>query len=135
MVAPESQRQSSELLTYGLSRERESAFELYGKEARLPELFAANCLRARRLVERFVRFVPLDHRDWDQQYDLPSDLRLQCGDVDQACAALVRHLQQRGLLDPPQRTGRLGWRVRPRGLLPRQADAGEIESGLDQSPD
>ena len=82
-----------------LSRESESTFELYGKEARRPGSFAANCLLARRLVERGVRFVQLYHRGWDQHYDLPSDLRLQCGDVDQACAALVRDLQQRGLLD------------------------------------
>ena len=82
-----------------LSRESESTFELYGKDARRPGSFAANCLLARRLVERGVRFVQLYHRGWDQHYDLPSDLRLQCGDVDQACAALVRDLQQRGLLD------------------------------------
>ena len=82
-----------------LSRESESTFELYGKEARRPGSFAANCLLARRLVERGVRFVQLYHRGWDQHYDLPSDLRLQCGDVDQACAALVRDLKQRGLLD------------------------------------
>ena len=82
-----------------LSRESESTFELYGKDARRPGSFAANCLLARRLVERGVRFVQLYHRGWDQHYDLPSDLRLQCGDVDQACAALVRDLKQRGLLD------------------------------------
>ncbi len=82
-----------------LSRESETTFELYGKEARRPGSFAANCLLARRLVERGVRFVQLYHRGWDQHYDLPSDLRLQCGDVDQACAALIRDLKQRGLLD------------------------------------
>ena len=82
-----------------LTTESESTFELYGKEARRPGSFAANCLLARRLVERGVRFVQLYHRGWDQHYDLPSDLRLQCGDVDQACAALVRDLKQRGLLD------------------------------------
>ncbi len=82
-----------------LSRESESTFELYGKEARRPGSFAANCLLARRLVERGVRFVQLYHRGWDQHYDVPSDLPLQCGDVDQACAALVRDLKQRGLLD------------------------------------
>ena len=82
-----------------LTTESESTFELYGKDARRPGSFAANCLLARRLVERGVRFVQLYHRGWDQHYDLPSDLRLQCGDVDQACAALVRDLKQRGLLD------------------------------------
>src|SRR4029079_14590678 len=54
---------------------------------------------ARRLVERGVRFVQLYHRGWDQHYDLPSDLRLQCRDVDQPCAALLRDLAPRGLLD------------------------------------
>jgi hypothetical protein len=82
-----------------LSSESESTFELYGKDARRPGSFAANCLLARRLVERGVRFVQLYHRGWDQHYDLPSDLRLQCGDVDQACAALIHDLKQRGLLD------------------------------------
>ncbi|MBM3972249.1 MAG: DUF1501 domain-containing protein [Planctomycetes bacterium] len=82
-----------------LSGESESTFELYGQDARRAGSFAANCLLARRLVERGVRFVQLYHRGWDQHYDLPSDLRLQCGDVDQACAALIRDLKQRGLLD------------------------------------
>jgi uncharacterized protein (DUF1501 family) len=61
--------------------------------------FASNCLLARRLAERGVRFIQLYHRGWDQHYNLPSDLRLQCGDIDQPCAALVRDLKQRGLLD------------------------------------
>jgi uncharacterized protein (DUF1501 family) len=56
-------------------------------------------LLARRLAERGVRFIQLYHRGWDQHYNLPSDLRLQCGDVDQPCAALLRDLKQRGLLD------------------------------------
>jgi arylsulfatase A-like enzyme len=51
------------------------------------------------MVERGVRFVQLYHRGWDQHYNLPSDLRLQCGDVDQPCRALVEDLKQRGLLD------------------------------------
>ncbi len=67
--------------------------------ARVPGTFAANCLLARRLAERGVRFIQLYHRGWDQHYNLPSDLRLQCQDVDQPGAALVRDLKQRGLLD------------------------------------
>lgn len=82
-----------------LSRESAATFDLYGPDARRPGSFAANCLLARRLVERGVRFLQLYHRGWDQHYDLPSDLRRQCGDVDQACAALIRDLKQRGLLD------------------------------------
>jgi hypothetical protein len=82
-----------------LSDETEATLELYGPEARQPGTFAANCLLARRLAERGVRFIQLYHRGWDQHYNLPSDLRLQCGDVDQPCAALLRDLKQRGLLD------------------------------------
>ncbi|MBI3466491.1 MAG: DUF1501 domain-containing protein [Planctomycetes bacterium] len=82
-----------------LSNEPESLLRMYGPEAGKPGSFATNCLLARRLVERGVRFVQLYHRGWDQHYDLPSDLRLQCGDVDQPCAALIRDLKSRGLLD------------------------------------
>ncbi|MEK6261768.1 MAG: DUF1501 domain-containing protein [Planctomycetota bacterium] len=82
-----------------LSSEPEHIFDLYGADARRPGSFAANCLLARRLVERGTRFVQLYHRGWDQHYDLPSDLKLQCGDVDRACAALVQDLKRRGLLD------------------------------------
>ncbi len=82
-----------------LGREPESVFALYGPQARVPGTFAANCLLARRLAERGVRFIQLYHRGWDQHYNLPSDLRLQCQDVDQPCAALIRDLKQRGLLE------------------------------------
>ena len=54
---------------------------------------------ARRMAERGVRFIQLYHRGWDQHYNLPSDLRLQCRDIDQPVAALIRDLKQRGLLD------------------------------------
>jgi hypothetical protein len=79
--------------------EPESTFDLYGPAAHIPGTFAANCLLARRLAERDVRFIQLYHRGWDQHYNLPSDLKLQCQDVDQPSAALIRDLQQRGLLD------------------------------------
>ena len=82
-----------------LSDEPAGSFEAYGPQSRVPGTFAANCLLARRLAERGVRFIQLYHRGWDQHYNLPSDLRLQAGDVDQPGAALVRDLKQRGLLD------------------------------------
>ncbi|MBI3862040.1 MAG: DUF1501 domain-containing protein, partial [Planctomycetia bacterium] len=82
-----------------LSSESASTFELYGPEARVPGTFAANCLLARRLAERDVRFIQLYHRGWDQHYNLPSDLALQARDVDRPCAALINDLRQRGLLD------------------------------------
>ncbi len=82
-----------------LSDEPESVLETYGPDVRKPGTFAYHCLLARRLAERDVRFVQLYHRDWDHHGDLPSDLRLQCGDVDRPCAALVRDLKQRGLLE------------------------------------
>lgn len=82
-----------------LSGESRETFDLYGADARRPGTFAANCLQARRMAERGVRFIQLYHRGWDQHYNLPTDLRLQCRDVDQPCAALIRDLRQRGLLD------------------------------------
>ena len=82
-----------------LSDEPESTFELYGEEARTPGTYAANCLLARRLAERDVRFVQLYHMGWDQHTDLPHDIALQCKDTDRASAALVTDLKQRGLLD------------------------------------
>ena len=82
-----------------LSKEPQSTFELYGPDSRKPGTYAANCLLARRLAERGVRFVQLYHRGWDQHNDLPRDLALQCKGTDQASAALVIDLKQRGLLD------------------------------------
>src|SRR6188508_975772 len=82
-----------------LSKEPESTFRLYGDDARKPGTFAANCLLARRLVERGVRFVQLFHRGWDQHTKLPGELKLQCKDTDQGSAALVSDLARLGLLD------------------------------------
>lgn len=82
-----------------LTKEPDSVFDLYGPEARKPGSYAANCLMARRLAERGVRFIQLYHRGWDQHKDLPRDLALQCKGTDQASAALVTDLKQRGLLD------------------------------------
>ena len=82
-----------------LSGEPEHVFERYGPDSRRPGTYAANCLLARRLAERDVRFVQLFHRGWDQHQDLPRDIRLQARDTDQASAALVRDLKERGMLD------------------------------------
>jgi hypothetical protein len=82
-----------------LSNEPERTFEMYGPDARKPGTFAANCLLARRLSERGVRFVQLFHRGWDQHNFLPKQLPGQCRDTDQASAALVQDLSERGLLD------------------------------------
>lgn len=81
------------------SNESEQTFDLYGEASRKPGTYAANCLLARRMAERGVRFIQLYHRGWDQHYNLPSDLRLQCGDIDQPTAGLLTDLKQRGLLD------------------------------------
>ncbi|MBM3987446.1 MAG: DUF1501 domain-containing protein [Planctomycetes bacterium] len=81
------------------SSENDATFELYGAGARDPGTFAANCLLARRLVERGVRFVQLFHQGWDQHGGLPGGIAHQCGQTDQASAALVQDLAARGLLD------------------------------------
>ncbi len=74
-------------------------FEQYGPDARKPGTYAANCLLARRLIERDVRFVQLYHQGWDQHSNLMGGIRNQCRETDQATAALVLDLKQRGLLD------------------------------------
>jgi len=81
------------------SDEPESTFKLYGEAARRPGTYAANCLMARRMVERGVRFVQLFHRGWDQHFAIKTQLPNQCRDTDQASAALVMDLKQRGLLE------------------------------------
>ncbi|HXT61161.1 MAG TPA: DUF1501 domain-containing protein, partial [Pirellulales bacterium] len=82
-----------------VSNEPAHVFELYGADAAKPGTYAANCLLARRLVERGVRFVQLFHRGWDQHTSLPEQIVGQARDTDQASAALVADLEQRGLLD------------------------------------
>jgi hypothetical protein len=82
-----------------LSDESEATFNLYGERSKKPGSYASNCLMARRMLERGVRFVQLFHRGWDQHDVLPADLSRQCGDIDQADAALITDLKQRGLLD------------------------------------
>ncbi len=82
-----------------LRDEPDSTFDLYGPQAKTPGSFAANCLMARRMVERGVRFIQLYHRGWDNHGNLPSNIPKQCSDIDQPQAALVTDLKQRGLLD------------------------------------
>jgi len=82
-----------------LSKEPESTFALYGADSRKSGTFASNCLLARRLAERGVRYIQIFHRGWDQHGNLAGDLPLQCKDIDQACAGLITDLKQRGLLD------------------------------------
>ena len=83
-----------------LSKEPKHIFDMYGiDENGTDGGFAKNCLLARRMVERGVRFVQLMHRGWDQHSDLPKQIRGQCRDVDQPAAALIKDLKARGLLD------------------------------------
>jgi len=82
-----------------ISEEPDHILDMYGPEARNPGTFAANALLARRLAERGVRFVQLFHMGWDQHSTLPQELPGQCYDVDQASAALIKDLKQRGMLD------------------------------------
>ncbi|MEM9353971.1 MAG: DUF1501 domain-containing protein [Planctomycetota bacterium] len=82
-----------------LSDEPKETFELYGPDSRDPGTYAANCLLARRLAERGVRFIQLYHRGWDQHTKLPTGIRNQCKETDQASAALVTDLERRGLLE------------------------------------
>ncbi len=82
-----------------LSQETPETFELYGQEAHESGTFAANCLLARRMVESGVRFIQIFHRGWDLHSDLTTDIKSQAKDVDQGCAALIKDLRRRGLLD------------------------------------
>ena len=82
-----------------LSKEPASVFQSYGPESRKPGTYAANCILARRLAERGVRFIQLYHRGWDQHSDLPAHIRTQCYDTDQPSAALVKELKERGMLE------------------------------------
>lgn len=82
-----------------ISKESSHTLEMYGSEVKKPGTFAANCLLARRLAERGVRFTQVFIRQWDQHGNLPKDIRRQCGIIDQPCAALINDLKQRGMLD------------------------------------
>lgn len=82
-----------------LSEEPDYIFDMYGEEARIPGSFASNCLLARRLIEKDVRFVQLYHQGWDHHGDLPKNIKIQCRETDQPSAALIKDLKQRGLLE------------------------------------
>ncbi len=93
------QMQSSVPELASMQDETEATFTLYGDKSRQRGTYASNCLMARRMLERGVRFVQLYHRGWDQHDVLPADLARQCGDIDQADAGLITDLKQRGMLD------------------------------------
>ena len=82
-----------------ISEEPKNVLEMYGPEVNKPGSYARNCLLARRMAERNVRFVQLFHRGWDHHSNLPTHMRGQCRDVDQPTAALLKDLKMRGLLD------------------------------------
>jgi hypothetical protein len=82
-----------------LANESDETLSLYGPDARTPGTFAANCLLARRLAERGVKFIQLYHQGWDQHDNLPKGIERQCRETDQASAALVMDLKRRGMLD------------------------------------
>jgi hypothetical protein len=82
-----------------MSKESTRTFELYGEESKKPGTFAANCLLARRMLERGVRCVQLYHRGWDQHGGLPTNIPKQAHDIDQPQAALITDLKQRGMLE------------------------------------
>ncbi|MEK6478087.1 DUF1501 domain-containing protein [Catalinimonas sp. 4WD22] len=82
-----------------LSNEPDYIYEMYGEDARQPGTYAANCLLARRLAEKNVNFIQLYHMGWDQHGNLPGGISRQCKDTDQATAALIMDLKQRGLLE------------------------------------
>ncbi len=105
-----------------LSNEPDRIFDMYGPDARKPGTYAANCLLARRLLERGVRCVQLFHRGWDHHGSLPKDIAGQCRDTDQPSAALVRDLEQRGLLEDTLVVwgGKFGRTVYCQGTLTRE---------------
>jgi len=82
-----------------LSSEKPETFDLYGPDSKKPGTFAANCLLARRLAEKGVKFIQLYHQGWDQHDNLPKNIATQCRETDQGSAALITDLKQRGLLD------------------------------------
>ena len=85
--------------TMDISKEPDYIYRMYGPDAAQPGTYAANCLLARRLAERDVKFIQLYHMGWDQHDSLPSAIEKQAKDVDQASAALIMDLKQRGMLD------------------------------------
>ena len=97
-----------------LSDEPDHVFDLYGKHSRTPGTYAANCILARRLAERGVRFIQLFHVGWDTHGSLSQQLRMQCDDTDMASGALIQDLRMRGLLEDT--SGDLGRGIRPHAV-------------------
>jgi hypothetical protein len=104
-----------------LSKEPTDIYERYGPESKKPGTYAANCILARRLAERGVRFIQLYHRGWDQHNNLPSGIKSQCHDTDQPTAALLAELKERGMLDDTLVIwgGEFGRTVYSQGVLTR----------------
>lgn len=113
-----------------LSKEPQRIFEMYGPDARKPGTYAANCILARRLAERGVRFIQLFHRGWDQHGNLPRDIAKQCMQTDQPSAALITDLRERGMLDDTLIVwgGEFGRTVYSQGTLT------EVDYGRDHHP-
>ncbi len=105
-----------------LSKEPESTFALYGPDARTPGTYAANCILARRMAERGVRFIQLYHMGWDHHESVPRQLPPQCLDADQPSAALIKDLKQRGMLDDTLIVwgGEFGRTIYSQGVLTKQ---------------
>jgi hypothetical protein len=105
-----------------LSKEPASTFELYGPDARKPGSYAANCILARRMAERGVRFIQLYHMGWDHHESVPRQLPPQCLDTDQPSAALLKDLKQRGMLDDTLVIwgGEFGRTIYSQGVLTKQ---------------
>ena len=82
-----------------MSDEPEHVFDLYGPDSKIPGTYAANCLMARRLAEKGVKFIQLYHRGWDHHDNLPDNIKDKCKQTDQASAALLLDLKQRGMLE------------------------------------
>ncbi len=105
-----------------LSKEPASTFELYGPDAKRPGSYAANCILARRMAERGVRFIQLYHMGWDHHESVPRQLPPQCLDTDQPSAALLKDLKQRGMLDETLVVwgGEFGRTIYSQGVLTKQ---------------
>lgn len=91
--------QSSVPEVVDVTKEPEHVVDLYGPDARKPGTFAANCLLARRLAERGVKFIQLYHQGWDHHGNVPGGMRTQCRETDQPAAGLIQDLKQRGMLE------------------------------------
>lgn len=105
-----------------ISGESAATLKMYGPDVTTPGTFAYNCLLARRMAEKDVRFTQIFHRGWDQHGNLTVDLPLQVGDIDQPCYALVQDLKQRGLLDDTMViwSGEFGRTIYCQGKLTRE---------------